>query len=60
VEEGDLVSAGEVVARNGSKGSSFHPPVHIGAFRGEPLSDEAVPLQIRFDLAAMGPSREAG
>lgn len=54
VEEGDRVEAGDVVARIGNNGSSFQPHVHIGAFRGELFSDDAVPLQIRIDLAAMG------
>lgn len=54
VAEGDAVRAGETVARIGNNGSSFNPHVHIGAFRGELFSDDAVPLQIRMDLAAMG------
>lgn len=54
VVEGDTVSAGQPVARIGNNGSSWHPHVHIGAFRGEPFSDEAVPLQIRMDLEALG------
>jgi hypothetical protein len=54
VAEADRVEAGDVVARIGNNGSSFNPHVHIGAFRGELFSDNAVPLQIRFDLAAMG------
>ena len=53
VAEGDRVRAGDVVARIGNNGSSYNPHVHIGAFRGELFSDDAVPLQIRFDLAAM-------
>lgn len=54
VAEGDRIKAGDVVARIGNNGSSFNPHVHIGAFRGELFSDDAVPLQIRIDLAAMG------
>lgn len=54
VSEGDRVHAGDHVARIGNNGSSFNPHVHIGAFRGELFSDDAVPLQVRFDLAAMG------
>ncbi len=54
VSEGDTVRAGQPVARIGNNGSSFHPHVHIGAFRGELFSNDAVPLQIRIDLAAMG------
>lgn len=54
VEEGDTVRAGQVVARVGNNGNSLNPHLHIGAFRGELYSDEAVPLQVRMDLAAMG------
>jgi len=54
VSEGDMVQAGDIVARIGNNGSSFNPHVHIGAFRGELFSDDAVALQIRMDLAAMG------
>ncbi len=54
VAEGDTVQAGQMVARIGNNGSSYNPHVHIGAFRGELFSDDAVPLQIRIDLAAMG------
>jgi hypothetical protein len=54
VSEGDSVRAGQPVARIGNNGSSYNPHVHIGAFRGELFSDDAVPLQIRMDLAAMG------
>ncbi len=54
VSEGDTVRAGQQVARIGNNGSSYNPHVHIGAFRGELFSDDAVPLQIRIDLAAMG------
>jgi hypothetical protein len=54
VAEGDTVTAGQPVAHIGNNGSSWHPHVHIGAFRGELFSDEAVPLQIRMDLEALG------
>ena len=54
VAEGDTVHGGQVVARVGNNGSSFNPHLHVGAFRGELYSDEAVPLQVRMDLAAMG------
>lgn len=54
VSVGDTVRAGEPVARIGNNGSSFNPHLHIGAFRGELYSDDAVPLQVRMDLAAMG------
>lgn len=60
VAEGDVVAAGQVVARIGNNGRSFHPHVHVGAFRGELFSDDAVALQIRFDLAAMGRLRQGG
>lgn len=54
VAEGDTVRAGQPVARIGNNGSSFHPHVHIGAFRGDMMSPDAIPLQVRMDLAAMG------
>jgi hypothetical protein len=54
VSVGDTVRAGQPVARVGNNGSSFNPHLHIGAFRGELYSDDAVPLQVRMDLAAMG------
>jgi murein DD-endopeptidase MepM/ murein hydrolase activator NlpD len=54
VSEGDGVQAGQPVARIGNNGDSRNPHVHIGAFRGELFSDDAVPLQIRVDLATMG------
>lgn len=54
VNEGDTVRAGQPVARIGNNGNSYNPHVHIGAFRGQLFSDDAVPLQIRIDLAAMG------
>lgn len=54
VAEGDTVAAGQPVARIGNNGSSWHPHVHVGAFRGELFSEEAVPLQVRMDLEALG------
>ncbi len=54
VSEGDTVQAGQPVARIGNNGSSFHPHVHVGAFRGDLMSEDAVPLQVRMDLEAMG------
>ena len=54
VSRGDTVRAGDPVARIGNNGSSFHPHVHVGAFRGELMSEDAVPLQVRMDLAALG------
>ena len=54
VSQGDTVRAGDPVARIGNNGSSFHPHVHVGAFRGDLMSEDAVPLQVRMDLAALG------
>ncbi len=54
VAVGDTVTAGQPVARIGNNGSSWHPHVHIGAFRGELYSDDAVALQVRIDLEALG------
>lgn len=54
VAEGDTVRAGQPVARIGNNGSSWHPHVHIGAFRGELYADDAVALQVRMDLGALG------
>lgn len=45
VSQGDTVRAGEPVARIGNNGLSFHPHVHVGAFRGEMMSEDAVPLR---------------
>ena len=58
VSQGDTVRAGDPVARIGNNGSSFHPHVHVGAFRGDMMSEDAVPLQVRMDLEAMGRIRE--
>lgn len=54
VSVGDTVRAGQPVARVGNNGSSFNPHLHVGAFRGELYSNDAVPLQVRMDLEAMG------
>jgi hypothetical protein len=62
VELGDTVRVGEVVARIGNNGISDAPHVHVGALRGdltkvmsgEVPGEAVVPLQVRFDLAAMG------
>lgn len=51
VQEGDSISAGDVVARLGNNGSSRAPHVHIGAWRDQ------TPLQIRFNLGALGELR---
>jgi len=48
VAEGDRVEAGQGVGRIGENGMAWHPHIHIGAFRDD------TPLQIRFDLAALG------
>lgn len=62
VEVGDTVRVGQVVAHIGNNGNSNAPHVHIGAMRGdlarlmsgEGSPEEVIPLQVRFDLAAMG------
>jgi hypothetical protein len=62
VEVGDSVIAGQMVARIGNNGISDYPHVHIGAMRGDLLAlmsgvgapEDVQPLQVRFDLAAMG------
>ena len=56
VSQGDTVRAGDPVALIGNNGSSFHPHVHVGAFRDDMMSEVAVPLQVRMDLAALGGS----
>jgi hypothetical protein len=48
VNEGDTVKAGQAVAKVGNNGTSWNPHIHIGAWHGQ------TPLQIRFDLEAMG------
>lgn len=62
VEVGDTVRVGEVMARIGNNGISWSPHLHVGAMRGDLVRlmsgeippEEVVPLQVRFDLAAMG------
>lgn len=51
VKEGDKVKAGQAFAKVGNNGFSRVPHIHIGAWRDE------TPLQIRFDLRAMGKLR---
>lgn len=48
VSAGDTVRAGQPVARIGNNGPAFMPHVHVGAWR------DTEPLQVRFDLVAMG------
>ncbi|MEF3310860.1 M23 family metallopeptidase [Paenibacillus sp. GYB004] len=45
---GDSVKAGDIVAKVGNNGYSRCPHIHIGAWI------EKTPLQIRFDLSALG------
>jgi Peptidase family M23 len=62
VKVGDTVRAGQAVARVGNSGNAMFPHVHVGAMRGDlarvlkgEIPDrDVVPLQVRFDLAAMG------
>lgn len=59
---GDTVRAGQVVARIGNSGNANFPHLHVGALRGDLVKamsgnapgNDVVPLQVRFDLAAMG------
>lgn len=48
VEVGDRVQAGDRVAKVGNNGFSRCPHIHVGAWI------DKTPLQIRFDLSAMG------
>lgn len=48
VKVGDKVRAGQAVAKVGNNGFGRMPHIHVGAWR------DKTPLQIRFDLAAMG------
>lgn len=52
VKEGDSVKAGQPFAKVGNNGYGRAPHIHIGAWRGK------TPLQIRFDLRAMGRMRK--
>ena len=51
VGEGQHVRAGQAIARVGNNGYSRHPHIHVGAWNG------TTPLQIRFDLEALGAIR---
>lgn len=53
VSPGDPVSGGDVVAAVGNNAVSKAPHVHIGAWKDE------TPLQIRFDLRALGDLRRS-
>ena len=48
VKVGDRVHVGQQVALVGNNGPAYFPHTHIGAYK------DGEPLQIRFDLAAMG------
>ena len=48
VVEGQRVRAGDVVAKVGNDGNSWHPHLHVGAWSG------STPLQVSFDLAVRG------
>ncbi|MFW6089766.1 MAG: M23 family metallopeptidase [Gemmatimonadota bacterium] len=50
---GDSIAAGDVVAAIGNNAVSKAPHVHLGAWRGD------TPLQIRFDLRALGALRRS-
>ena len=54
VKEGDAVNAGQPFAKVGNNGFSRAPHIHIGAWRGK------TPLQIRFDMRALGKMRKKG
>lgn len=53
VEVGQYVKSGEAIAKVGNNGSSRAPHIHIGAYR----KDDAVPLQIRWNLPAIAKAR---
>ncbi|GAA4857136.1 M23 family metallopeptidase [Luteimonas vadosa] len=54
VEAGDTVQAGQPLGVVGNNGFARAPHIHVGAWRGE------TPLQVRFDLRAMGALRKKG
>jgi murein DD-endopeptidase MepM/ murein hydrolase activator NlpD len=51
VKAGDVVRAGDVVARVGNDGVSRSPHLHVGAYR----VTDSMPLQIRWDQRTFGP-----
>lgn len=53
VKQGDSVRAGQPVALIGNNGYAYMPHTHLGAWKGD------IPLQIRFDLKAIGLQQEA-
>ena len=55
VKRGDRVSAGQAVAKVGNNGMSRAPHIHVGAWR----EADAMPMQLRWDLRAMGKVFEA-
>ena len=52
IKVGEKVTAGQPFARVGNNGFGRSPHVHVGAWK------EKTPLQIRFDLRAMGKLKE--
>lgn len=50
VAVGDVVHAGDVVAKVGNNGYGRQPHIHIGAWRGK------IAFQLRFDQTKMGPN----
>jgi Peptidase family M23 len=53
VHPGDTVAAGQPVAKVGNNGVAWFPHTHVGAWKGDR------PLQVRFDLRAMGRMRRS-
>lgn len=49
VDEGDVVEAGQPIAKVGNNGFSRNPHIHIGAW-----TSDSEPLQIQFDLRSHG------
>lgn len=55
VSAGTVVAVGQLLGKVGNNGPSRAPHIHVGAYR----EDGIVPLQIRWDLRAMGLARKA-